>query len=791
MSAFVEVLGIRHHGPGSARAVLAALERIHPDAVLVEGPVDAGALVPWIAHPAMQPPVALLAHQAGEPEEPVFWPFAEFSPEWQALRWALDHEVAAGFCDLPSGVQLAARQAGDAVPDLDSPATVDPATVDPIAIDPIAALARAGGHEDPERWWEDLVERSAPGEDPFTVVLAAMSAVRSEPVPQLDARREAHMRREVRRRWADGAGRVAVVCGAWHAPALAAPFPPAAADAGLLRGLPRRQGVLTWVPWSHSRLAQASGYGAGVMSPGWYAHLFSAPDRPAARWLVRVARELRTADLPVATGHVVEALRLAEALAALRGRRLPGLDELTEATRAALCDGDELRLRLVTERLVIGERLGTVPDGIPGVPLVRDLAATARRLRLARTAEGLTLDLDLRRATDRARSHLLHRLIVLGVPWGTPRESSVRGTGTFRESWTLRWYPELAAALIEASPWGTTVEDAARARLVGQAARSGMLAEVTAAVERCLLADLPGALPELLASLDRCAAGQEDVAALMDAVPALVRAVRYGDVRGTDPTPLVDVADALLARVFAGLPVAVGRLDDHAAGGLRRRVDAVHDALALRAALPGGAAMRERWHVLLAELAARRDLHGVIAGRFVRLLFDAGRLDASATGDHLARALSPGTPVTTQAAWVEGFLGGGGLLLAHDAELFALVDHWLTGLSAQEFVDVLPLLRRAASSFATGQRRLVAERAARAVLPPGSRSPERRCLPRRIAALVGAGHDADAAFDTAVPGSALDTGPAFDTALATAAVNTVALLFRAGALATSSPEDPR
>ncbi|MFE1786516.1 DUF5682 family protein [Streptomyces sp. NPDC059506] len=58
----VALLGVRHHGPGSARAVLAALEQVKPEVLLVEGPPEADALVRLAAHEDMRPPVALLAH---------------------------------------------------------------------------------------------------------------------------------------------------------------------------------------------------------------------------------------------------------------------------------------------------------------------------------------------------------------------------------------------------------------------------------------------------------------------------------------------------------------------------------------------------------------------------------------------------------------------------------------------------------------------------------------------------------------------------------------------------------
>ena len=82
------ILPIRHHGPGSARSVARALETHPPDTLLIEGPVDADGLLPFLNDPALTPPVAVMAHVQGQPERSVFYPLAEFSPEFVAIRWA-------------------------------------------------------------------------------------------------------------------------------------------------------------------------------------------------------------------------------------------------------------------------------------------------------------------------------------------------------------------------------------------------------------------------------------------------------------------------------------------------------------------------------------------------------------------------------------------------------------------------------------------------------------------------------------------------------------------------------
>ncbi|GAA3391895.1 DUF5682 family protein [Streptomyces roseoviridis] len=578
------VLGVRHHGPGSARAVAAALDAGRPKAVLIEGPPEGDALVALAADEEMRPPVALLAHAVDDPGRAAFWPMAAFSPEWVALRWALAHGAAVRFIDLPAAHTLAATDPtwGDE----------DEVADRGLRVDPVAELAQAAGHDDAERWWEDVVELRGAADPfaPFEALAEAMGALREaygDGGHPRDLVREAYMRIQLRAAQKEFGDDVAVVCGAWHVPALLRKGR-VTADRALLKGLPKVKTELTWVPWTNRRLARRSGYGAGIDAPGWYAHLFSAPDRPVERWMTKVAGLLRDEDLPVSSAHVIEAVRLADTLAVLRGRPLPGLGETVDAVRAVMGDGSDVPLDLVRDRLVVGDVLGTVPAGAPAVPLQRDLERLQRALRLKPEARERELELDLRKDNDAARSRLLHRLRLLGVGWGAPVAG--RGsTGTFRESWRLRWEPELHVQVAEAGVWGTTVEAAATAKAAARAAAAQDLATVTALAEQCLLAGLGDALPAVLQALADRAALDADVAHLAQALPALARSLRYGDVRATDTTALAEVAAGLAERICVGLPPACAGLDPDAATEMRDRLDAVHTAIALLPAHPARA----------------------------------------------------------------------------------------------------------------------------------------------------------------------------------------------------------
>jgi hypothetical protein len=193
---------------------------------------------------------------------------------------------------------------------------------------------------------------------------------------------------------------------------------------------------------------------------------------------------------------------------------------------------------------------------------------------------------------------------------------------------------------------------------------------------------------------------------LMTAVPALVSAIRYGNVRGTPVSSLVPVVDALVIRVCAGLPAAVGGLADDAAAELRDAMDRLHGALAVYDGDCAEAGARERWLTALAAVAGRRDVHGLVAGRAVRMLADAGTLTWAEAAVRFAAALSVGVPAAAKAQWADGFLDGPGSggLLVHDADLLGVLDEWVASLGAEEFVAVLPLLRRTFGEFTAPER---------------------------------------------------------------------------------------
>jgi hypothetical protein len=720
MPAGIHIFGIRHHGPGSARCLVEALDALQPLCVLIEGPADLSDLLGHLAAPEMTPPVALLAYDVNTPERASFWPFAEYSPEYQAAKWALARGISPRFIDIPAAWRLAetpaassesATPAEDPTDDASVPASAE---FDPVAHDPLGTLAAAAGYEDGESWWRDVIEENPEPGPVFAAVAEAMTALRTDDGGQAlpcrdphEARREAHMRLEIAAAAKDTDGPVAVICGAWHAPALAAKHA-ARADRELIRGAGKAKTVATWAPWTSPRLASASGYGAGVTAPKWCEHLWRTPQADVeTRWIVRIAATLREKGHTASTASLIETQRLARALAALRGRPAAGFEEIREATIACLCDGEPLRWALIEPILLVGSDVGTVPDNVPLAPLLEDLKRQQKAVRLKPEALDRELSLDLRTEAGLARSVLLHRLGVLGVGWGRITDAG-RSRGTFRERWVVAWQPEFAVNLVENLVHGPTIELAAAGRLAGQIAAAGALPEIAGLTLHALTAELPVAASTGIERLSRRAVETSDCGELLATLPPLVDVARYGNARGTDTSAMAQLIERIVVGATLALPYAARGLDREAASGLAQRLRDADAALVL--AEPDAGLLRN-WREAQLDVVRDTLASQLLAGLAARLLYEAENANSEEIADLFGRRLSPGVQVADAAAFFEGFFLTGCDRLIFDGTLRDAVSGWMGSLDEDAFVEHLPLFRRVFSILDRQERRRLLEAA--------------------------------------------------------------------------------
>ncbi|PTM10234.1 MAG: hypothetical protein DA408_16470 [Bacteroidetes bacterium] len=703
--AVCQVFGIRHHGPGSARRLVQALDNWQPDCILIEFPADAQGELQQVARLALEPPVALVIYAPDNIQQAFYYPFARFSPEWQALQWAARHRVPVQAMDLPAGIQLALRNQQQLRTDQRPNHTLQQ--------DPLGEIARLAGYDDREQWWELTFEQETDDLALFAAINELIQALRTESDNSRETLlREAWMRQQLRKTLRSSYQRIAIVCGAWHSPALleVARFK-ASSDQQVLKGLPKTKVNAAWIPWSYPSLARESGYGAGVHSPAWYEALYDHGAGAVIYWMVRAAQLLRDEGMDVSPAHAQEGVRLARTLAAMREQRIPKLDDLRAAALSTLCGGSEERLALIAQRLLLGEKVGTVPENASVVPLQKDLTQLLKTTRLNKYW-GLTGEqwlkanktnpqggIDLREANDLLKSQLLHQLLILAIPWGRRQEASANDLGAFKELWCLKWQPLFSLSVVEAAMWGNTVREAAANKLRQPTTDANVLT-LAQAVLLGLRADLPAAVQAVIQQLRDRSALTRDVQELLAGLPALIKIIQYGDARKTDVTALALLVDEITPRLAAGLPGAATALDEEAAQLFLRDLLATHRGLC-QLNLP---LLDLHWWPALQKLSTLPSTVPLVQGLATRLLFDRERLDLETTSRRLDYALSRGNEPLEVANWIAGFLHGSGLLLLHHPALWRLVDDWIAALDMDEVQAVLPLLRRTFSQFSPRER---------------------------------------------------------------------------------------
>ncbi|MEJ1237118.1 DUF5682 family protein [Chryseolinea sp. T2] len=710
----VHILGIRHHGVGSARHVQEQLALIKPNLVLVEGPPEITEVLNTIGDADLVPPVAIMVYHVDEPKQSSFYPFAEYSPEWVAVEYANLNKIPVRAMDLPAAVGFA-RKAAVNESEEDKEQEGEPATAELVnGREPLSYLSEAAGYTNSEAWWDHYFENKGTiDHEHFDAVMHAMDALRAEKIESIldkeNIEREAFMRNIIRQAQNEMYDNIVVVCGAWHAPALSDLDGTAKNDAKILKGLPKTKIKVasTWIPWTNSRLSMFSGYGAGIYSPGWYEHQWTTTEQREVRWLTKVAHTFRKKDIDISTAHVIEAYNLSRALAVLRNRSTISLEELNEATLAVMCMGDRILLDLVNDKLIVGHRLGKVPSNIPKVPLQEDFEQNLKSLRLKLTAMPKQHDLDLRKEGDLARSIFFFRLEMLDIPWA--KRTSGRTRGTFKESWKTEWQPEMMIALIDKAFYGNTVESAAQAIVLKQCAETNKVSELAALIQRSIPAALYEGLDALLSKIGELSTISADIIDLMEAIPPLVAVSRYGDVRKSDLSVLNTIVQQLLIKIFVGLPNASYGLDEENSNKVFGLISEVNNAVRLYE----DESIEQQWYDTLHTLIDKDGVHAIILGCVCRLLVDARQLTDAETDRRISFALSINNQPHNVAFWIEGFLRGSGMILIYDNRLWNLIYAWVSSLEEKVFHELLPMLRRAFSNFEYGERRQIGEKAKR------------------------------------------------------------------------------
>ena len=709
--------GIRHLSPAGAYHLRSFLDEKQPDLILVEGPSDFNGLMDDMVREETKPPFAVMAFTKDSPIRTVLYPFAEYSPEYQAIVWAKEHGAQCRFMDLPSDVFLGIRRAGEAQA---SPEHTSGSGSEHV----YRLLDRFNGEDGHETFWERVMEHSESheayrdGADAFGRQLRELTAGGDSDWPEILVR-EAYMRRKLEDAQKEGfqAERIVAVTGAYHVAGLAGEEP-AMTDAqlGLLPSVPCN---VTLMPYSYYRLSTRSGYGAGNQAPAYYGMLWQAllegdRDMGTYRYLTAISGYQRQHGFPVSSAGVIEAVELARSLACLKGYSVPSLRDLRDAAVTAMGHGSLPELALAIADTEIGTAVGELPQGVSRTCLQDDFYRQLRELKLEKykTETAFTLNLDLREKLnvkseaaayrELRQSFFLHRLRVLGVHFAVLRKEQ-QEAATWAESWDIRWTPEVEIELVESALKGDTVAGAASFAMKEQAVKAEQIGEAADIIEAaccCGIPEMVAYATDILQGLSVEAAGFMELAGTAQSISSVVR---FGNIRHLDSTPLLPVLNQMFLRaclVFLNSCTCGSQAEK----GVMEAMDQLNSLCLHHDFLD-----EERFIRLLAETASRDDLNTGISGFAAAILLERGRMEEEELSRQVRRRLSRGIPAELGAGWFAGLSKKNRYALIARLDLWRELSAYMDTLDDQEFKRALVFLRRAFADFSSREKLDVAE----------------------------------------------------------------------------------
>lgn len=725
--------GVRHLSPAGAFHLRRLLEEVRPQLVLVEAPADLEPLLPDIVRSGTQPPIAMLAYTREPPVRSLLYPLAEYSPEYQAMLWAREHGVPCRFMDLPSDIFLALQSCDvveeegeereDVVDDAEDPAGQGE-TPDETGPDGEMEPDSKAEREAHELFWERVLEHAADGEGyrQGAAAYGRQLRLREETEDRYARRdlaegriREAYMCRVMAQAVAAGvpAGRMVVVTGAYHLEGLQSVPPMTDAE---LAALPRRPAACTLMPYTSYRLSSRSGYGAGAKAPAYSSLIWQGLHRQEPRWHARayltgIARFLRQEGHPVSTADVIEAVRLADALARLRGFDVPALPDLRDAAVTCLGGGSFARISRAVADTEIGTQVGSLPERVSRTSLQDDFDRCLRELKLERfrtpVAQELSLDLRENRRVKSAasaflglrRSFFLHRLRVLGISFAALQE----GSSGRAEGWIFCWTPETEIELVERSLTGNSIQEAAAAQFRQSLAEVGSPAAVAAVIEDAFACGMATELHRAAAALQALSTEATDLADLAGTAARLSFVLRFGDVRRMDTRPLEPLLQQIFLRCCLLLSAACD-CDDKSAGPVLSAMDSLDGVARAHAFLD-----EAFWLRMLEDEAERDDGNACLSGLAAAILLERGKMPDDRLQRLVRRRLSPGMPVDSGAGWFAGLARKNRHALIGRLSLWEDLSRYIDSLDDETFKRALLVLRRALADFSAGEKNGIAE----------------------------------------------------------------------------------
>ncbi|MGB3198620.1 MAG: DUF5682 family protein [Saprospiraceae bacterium] len=686
MESEIKVLGIRHHGAGSCLRTMQSLQDFKPDHICIELPYEAADLINQLNTKEIEFPVAMLFYSPKKINKSTYLPLAEFSPELQAILYGLNHSIPITPIDLPIAIQY---QLNSSAEKLTQNLSFEQKNM---IRDPIGYLAKLDGFQDGEMWWETHIEHNTESKELFELILSLMTTLRVKSNHQDDLEtllREEWMVKTVNQIKSSSYKKIAIVCGAWHAPIFNNPN-----QKTKLVAKYEQQSKLEikscLIPWSFERLALNQHYTAGIQSPVWHQFLFKNKSTAVSAWLSHAAKILRNFKYAISTAQIIDAVLLARQIATLRQHTLPCIEDLLDSSIATFCEGKSDLIEFIKTKALIGNQRGNVPinqNSLPFQQIFYEKLKKTKLLNLWESGESKEIHLDLRKELHFSQAQFFNFCLLLSIPWCAESTEEIQSHGNFKEEWSTKWNPDIEHRIIEISLLGNSIEEVITNYINKKISETNSLGLLCTQLMYLLKSGEKYGIDILLSNIQTQANFENDVSNLSELIHPLYHAIQYGSLYQYESEILTSIVDRIVPKCILLLPSAsIG--NDPIYG---KKV--IKTIQRLNLYIENQDSYKSEWGNCLLSLLDSNKTHPMVSGKVWQILLSQENpnhekfaAEISYVFDHLSE--------DQQLLWIEGFFTQNQSFYSFPKTLLQSLDNWLIGLSSEKFSKALLFLRR-------------------------------------------------------------------------------------------------
>lgn len=712
----VNLFGIRHLSPAGSYHLLKCLDEIKPELVLIEGPSDANFVIDEITRKELKLPIAILCYNANPPVNSLIYPFAIYSPEYQALLWAKINKKEARFIDLPSNVK-------SYLTSLKQNAQKDSFYADYSAL-LYEKIANSFDEDDYESYWERVFEQSLLKDSYINLIYEQTSMTRElcedlekkdDPVSfSINALREQFMKMQIMEAIKSGVNpeKILVIVGAYHLQALLHNDPMSKDE---FKSLQKVDTKITLMPYSYYKLSSFSGYGAGNKAPNYFEYMFKCMqkddlDSLSATYISHISKLIRKKHGYSSSASAIEALRLANSLAYIKGSKYPTLKDMQDAVVATIANGEKSFVIDSFAQFEVGTKLGYLPDGVSQTPIQDDLNRQLKELKLVKYKSVVKneIELDLRENfkvkskssafLDLKRSIFFHRLKFLNISFALPLQR-VQDRASYAEKWALCYDPQVEIETVEATLLGDTIYSACSYVFKNRVESAKSVDELANLIKIACECSLLENIFEAIKKLQDFSSESFSFLELSSAASELFYLIKYGSIRKFDCSMLEPILKELILKCSL-LIFESASCTDEVAKKIALAIALINQILSENFEFLDD----DIWFSELKKVVASEDKNPFLSGSILSTLLQKDKIKEDELLIKISKYLSLANSAQVSASWFEGLSFQNRYILLSNLTLWQELDKYINALDEDEFKKVLVCLRRALSSFDANEK---------------------------------------------------------------------------------------